>query len=254
MVAGDARRGFTLTTHQDWLRRCHAKGTRPEFCDSEDTLERWEQIVADIKWRAIQEWKLATTVQMFFTDGYVEPETSVSLVLAPNPANLKIMKFHFGNETSTITPQTGVKRATEVKSLADLDANGMWILFRYNTKSGIASVVCVILAIWAAFPLLASPRSMSVDKLLNVALKNDGYKSDELWEAVYEKIHYMLLNEYRAQCAAFEKHPTMPVEEIFSHLKNLLRIDYGLRPFEFGSLAEVDSATRKHIRDLVLMS
>lgn len=90
MVAGDARRGFTLTTHQDWLRRCHAKGTRPEFCDSEDTLERWEQIVADIKWRAIQEWKLATTVQMFFTDGYVEPETSVSLVLAPNPANLKL--------------------------------------------------------------------------------------------------------------------------------------------------------------------
>ncbi len=191
-------------------------------------------------------------LKLNFDQDYISPSGDISVVFQLAGKESSILEIQYGPDateaTTTVVPSPNL---TVVDAPDDLDANWAWIAFFYHPAKTLVSVMALVVA-----SVLVLPRkSFATFKILNQALKSGAPDDDELWDLVFSRIRYLLIDNFRDFCITFGK-PAVPAsaEELFAFVRDRLRVDFALTARQFESGTQLNSALRVYMRELALNS
>lgn len=194
-------------------------------CVAERDFEMWEQDALFVQQEAEAKWVRSTGVGLNFEGGYLCPGTELVFVAALDPGAEGIITVHYGPRQlpgNTVPKIESAQNVTFLYSADDVDASRWWIAWRYHPVRAGLSIIALI-----AIATLAKPvRSMPTYRMVNKALKAGAPDEDELWEIIFSRTRFMLLDAFRGYAATFGKVTVVPTEDLCVYVRDRLRVRY----------------------------
>lgn len=238
--------------HQPSSAPCVQPKGDPHYCDLEQEYEEWEKFVFSSRSQASEEWQKSTGLSLYYREGSFAPTDEIYFSGTLDPNATAYLNLRYGSDG--VAPVTELNTlgdvATQVNSPEDLEAETWKIAFRYHPLLTATLLLIVILFWW---PTLSRPslKELPLFKVVNKALSTDGTDNDDIWDMVYHKMRFAMMSEFRALCTDFKKAAAqLSSIEVFDHLRDRMRVAYGLDGKLFGNGMEMEIQTHKYLREL----
>jgi hypothetical protein len=231
---------------------CGQKSTRSRYCDSEKEYEDWERFVGSARVQSSEEWQKSTGLSVTYEKGFLAPNEGVyfSGTLEPNTTVYLLLRYGADPVAPTTELNTLGDISTEVSTDNDLHAETWKIAWKYHP---LLTLLLFVIAFRFWWSTLAKPtlKEKPLFEVVNVALRTDGTDNDEIWDVVYNRIRLHMMSEFRAFCAGFKKAGAQLTSvEVFDHLRDRLRMMYGLTGQSLKNARELETNMHAYLRDL----
>ncbi len=258
------KEGSSINWHSIWGQKCRGKKAASEktICQKmEALLENWEYFRRELQFQALKEWKQETGVDVVAPGGVFGFVTLLHFDVPVKERDASYLEIHFGPDELSFERPTifaaGRTRLTEVADMSDLNANSLWIYFKYHMLLVLLLGIIFLFLVWAAYFINPPVSLYPIHKVFNLALESEDH---ELWTIAFERYRYFVAREFRYFRAEFRK-PNLQYdsEEILDFLRrkltdkyNIVKKEYGRKVAKYDSEEELNMFTRNLLKFYVL--
>jgi hypothetical protein len=239
------------TSHRDALRTCLSASAPRSYCNIERALESWEQSVSRVYAEAHGAWESASGVSFSANHSYLSLKDRLYFHFPLSQGATRTLTIYYGAfPAQTATKVHAQNDSTRVDEQSQLGTNRWWILPRAKPLWTLLSVLTLFACLFFAWTHLTNVKALSTFEIFSLALDRE---NENVWQLAYERRGGWIEREFQHFCAVFGKGTVLVGQvELFDFIRSNFRVEHVLYDLKFDGKADLDSALRKHLRDLAI--
>lgn len=239
--------------HSAWIDRCSGSLLRPECKLVNDVLGHWETWKRKVHEDACELWHQTGSIKWLNPDGQLAPRGKMLFSFPLESDEAGFLTFRAGpsqvNSAEPSVVTSTIDHVTRVDNADDLRASFIYISFKYNFFFTVFFLLVLCFSSVWAFKALTLPLQPA-HRTVNLALETDYYV---YWELVFQQYHLDIISEYGRLRAEYDRNHRVSLdpEEVLSHVKAMLEIDYNENHTVYESEQQLDTFISNSLETLL---